>query len=278
MPLMLFHTTEMTSVQQEALQQRLGGPLSQREGHWRMAVEKRPDAAELAALREEYPFDINPVPEGFDPAAVGLFISDMDSTLISIECIDEVADFAGRKAEVARVTEAAMRGEIGFEESLTQRVQALTGLDESALEQVYAERLRLNPGGEALLAGCDERDIPTAVVSGGFTYFTDRLQRDFGINYAEANVLEIDDGRLSGRVLGTIVGAEKKRDFLQGLCRKLGITPDQAIAAGDGANDLLMLEQAGIGVAYRAKPKVQAQCDVVLNHSGLDAILHFLEI
>lgn len=278
MPLIVFHTAEMETTLQESLQQRLGGPLIRKEGHWRMAVEQRPDPATLMALREELPFDLNPLPEGFNGAEVRLFISDMDSTLITIECIDEIADFAGRKAEVAAVTEAAMRGELGFEESLTQRVEALTGLDETALERVYQERLHLSPGAERLLATLDERDIATAVVSGGFTFFTDRLQADFGLNFAQANVLEVDDGRLSGRVVGAIVGAERKRAFLEELCEKLGITPEQVVAAGDGANDLLMLERAGLGVAYRAKPKVQAQADTVLNHSGLDAILHFLDV
>jgi phosphoserine phosphatase len=277
MPELLLHTPDPAAPEHPALAEVAAGPASQRTGHWRLPLARPLAVAELEALREQVPFDLNPLPEGFDPGRVGLFISDMDSTLITIECVDEIADFAGRKAEVAAVTEAAMRGEIGFEESLTQRVEALTGLDEDVLGQIYRNRLRLNPGAEVLLAGLAERAIPRAVVSGGFTYFTDGLQRDYGIEYALANVLEMDDGRLTGRVQGAIVGAARKRAFLEELCEQLGLAPEQAIAAGDGANDLPMLERAGLGVAFRAKPRVRAEADVVLHHAGLDAILHFLE-
>ncbi|MFP4182041.1 MAG: phosphoserine phosphatase SerB [Thiohalospira sp.] len=274
---LLLHTPDPEAPNHPALAAIAADAAEPRSGHWRLPLARPLEVAELEGLREQVPFDLNPLPEGFEPGRVGLFISDMDSTLITIECVDEIADFAGRKAEVAAVTEAAMRGEIGFEESLTQRVEALTGLDEDVLGQIYRNRLRLNPGAEALLAGLAERAIPRAVVSGGFTYFTDGLQRDYGIEYALANVLEMDDGRLTGRVQGAIVGAARKRAFLEELCGQLGLAPEQAIAAGDGANDLPMLERAGLGVAFRAKPRVRAEADAVLHHAGLDAILHFLE-
>jgi phosphoserine phosphatase len=201
----------------------------------------------------------------------------MDSTLINIECIDEIADFIGVKPQVAAITAAAMRGEIDFETSLTRRVALLEGLDAHALEHVYHERLRLNPGAESLLAGLRTREIHFALVSGGFTFFTQRLKERLQIDSTLANELEIVAGRLTGRVLGTIVGAQGKAGFLTRLCKELGITPEQAIAVGDGANDLQMMQAAGLSVAYHAKPAVQAQAAIALNASGLDAILALLD-
>ena len=213
---------------------------------------------------------------GFDPGQVRLLVTDMDSTLINIECIDEIADFIGKKPEVAAITEAAMRGELNFEQSLTRRVALLAGLDASALEHVYRERLRPNPGAEQMIAGLQARGIRVGLVSGGFTYFTERLKEHLGLDYARANTLEIIADRLTGKVLGTIVGAEGKRDFLLELCRSLDITPRQAIAVGDGANDLLMMKAAGLSVAYHAKPKVRAQAHIALNLVGLEGILALL--
>ena len=201
----------------------------------------------------------------------------MDSTLINIECVDEIADFVGVKPQVAAITAAAMRGEIDFATSLTRRVALLKGLERDALEHVYRERLRLNPGAETLLAGLRARGIHFALVSGGFTFFTSRLKERLQIDFTLANELEIVDGRLTGAVIGEIVGAQAKSDFLHHLCADLGIAPGQAIAVGDGANDLQMLQAAGLGVAYHAKAVVQAQADIALNHSGLDGILALLQ-
>jgi phosphoserine phosphatase len=237
----------------------------------------RPVAADaMRVLRAAVPFDINALPERFEQESVGLLVSDMDSTLINIECVDEIADFAGVKPQVAAITEAAMRGELDFAASLTQRVATLKGLDEAVLGQVYDERLAPNPGAEALIAGLKQRHIRFALVSGGFTFFTERLKQRLGLDYTRANLLEIQGGRLTGKVLGSIVDADAKALFLQELCEELRISPRQSIAMGDGANDLKMMGAAGLGVAYRAKPRVQVQSDVVLNHSGLDAVLHFL--
>ncbi|KUM04348.1 phosphoserine phosphatase SerB [Chromobacterium subtsugae] len=203
----------------------------------------------------------------------GLLVSDMDSTLINIECIDEIADIKGLKPQVAEITERAMRGELDFGAALKERVALLAGLPESALEQVYRERLRLNPGAEALLAACRGLGIKTLLVSGGFTYFTDRLKADYGLDYAYANQLEIVDGRLTGRLTGDIIDAAAKQRLLMATRDALQLRADQVLAVGDGANDLPMLREAGVGIAYHAKPMVSAEADIAIERGGLDAIL-----
>ncbi|MCI0507616.1 MAG: phosphoserine phosphatase SerB, partial [Gammaproteobacteria bacterium] len=190
---------------------------------------------------------------------------------------DEIADFLGIKDQVAKITESAMRGEIDFNTSLQQRVGLLKNLDYNVLEKVYNERLQLNPGAEKLIAGLRSAGIKTALVSGGFRFFTDRLQKRLNLDFTLSNILEVNEGHLTGRVLGNIVNGEVKANFLSELAGQLNIDLNRTIAVGDGANDLLMLGRAGLGVAYRAKPKVQQQADAVLNHSSLDAILHFLQ-
>ncbi|WP_426116097.1 phosphoserine phosphatase SerB [Massilia sp. PWRC2] len=205
-----------------------------------------------------------------------LLAMDMDSTLITIECIDEIADMQGLKPQVAAITEAAMRGEIGFADSLRQRVALLKGLDAAALHRVYDERLQLSPGADALLAAVKAANIKTLLVSGGFTFFTDHLRARLGLDYSNANSLEIIDGKLTGQVAGAIVDAEAKRDTVKLVCEQLGIAPSQAIVMGDGANDLQMMAIAGLSVAFRAKPVVQRQAAVALNFSGLDGVLHIL--
>ncbi len=205
-----------------------------------------------------------------------LVAMDMDSTLITIECIDEIADMQGLKPQVAEITEAAMRGELDFAASLTRRVALLEGLEASALARVYEERLRISPGGESMLAAVQAAGLKTLLVSGGFTFFTERLQARLGLDYAHANVLEVENGRLTGRVVGGIVDAEEKRRTVERVCAELGIEPRQAIVMGDGANDLRMMGIAGLSVAFRAKPVVRAQAGIALNFSGLDGILTVL--
>jgi len=200
----------------------------------------------------------------------------MDSTLITIECIDEIADMQGLKPQVAAITEAAMRGELDFSESLTRRVALLEGLDAGALQRVYDERLRISMGGEAMLQAVQAAGLKTLLVSGGFTFFTDRLKPRLGLDHTHANVLEVIDGRLSGRVLGGIVDAEEKKRTVLRVCAELGIDPAQAIVMGDGANDLRMMGVAGLSVAFRAKPVVREQANVALNFSGLDGLLNIL--
>jgi len=205
-----------------------------------------------------------------------LVAMDMDSTLITIECIDEIADMQGLKPQVSAITEAAMRGELDFSESLKRRVALLEGLPVEALGRVYEERLRISPGGEAMLQAVQAAGLKTLLVSGGFTFFTERLQARLGLDHVHANLLEEQDGKLTGRVVGGIVDAEEKMRTVQRVCAELGIAPSQAIVMGDGANDLKMMGIAGLSVAFRAKPVVRAQADVALNFTGLDGLLAIL--
>ena len=208
------------------------------------------------------------------PKNIQVLAMDMDSTLINIECIDEIADFTGKKAAVAEITEATMRGEIkDFKESLRRRVALLEGIHADALEAVYRERLRPNPGAVELLAGAQQRGLYTLLVSGGFTFFTEKLRERLGFKQSQANTLEIIDGKLTGRVLGDIVDGLAKSAHLDDACQKLGCTRSNAITMGDGANDLIMMNGSGISVAYQAKPVVKEKADAAFDHVGLDAAL-----
>lgn len=236
------------------------------------------DGARVGALADAQAVDAEIVADDLRLSGFRLAAFDMDSTLITIECVDEIADYAGRKAEVAAITEAAMRGEIAdYDESLRRRVALLAGLPESTLERVWEERVRLSPGAEALLAGLKAAGLRTLVVSGGFTFFTERLKRRLGLDVARSNVLEVSDGRLTGRLVGPIVNAERKRTIVEQMCAQLGCTPAQAIVVGDGANDLKMMSIAGLSVAFHAKPIVRDETTHALNHCGLDAILNFFD-
>jgi phosphoserine phosphatase len=208
----------------------------------------------------------------------GLIAFDMDSTLITIECVDEIAAVAGRGAEVAAITEAAMRGEIAdYKESLRRRVALLEGVPAEALQRVYDERLRLSPGADALVAACRQAGLKTLLVSGGFTFFADRVVARLGIDFARSNVLEIEGGALTGRMVdqpwGDICDGAEKRTMLLETCAALGIEPSRSIAVGDGANDLLMMAAAGLSVAYHAKPKVREAATVAIDVGGLDRLL-----
>jgi len=199
---------------------------------------------------------------------------DMDSTLINIECIDEIADFTGKKFAVANITEATMRGEIkDFKESLRRRVALLEGVHANVLESVYRERLRPNPGAVELLAGAKEHGLYTLLVSGGFTFFTEKLREQLGFKQTQANTLEIIDGKLTGKVLGDIVDGAAKAAHLDAACSRLGCTKANAITIGDGANDLIMMNGSGISVAYKAKPVVKEKADAAFDRVGLDAAL-----
>jgi phosphoserine phosphatase len=222
------------------------------------------------------------VVRGFTPplalADFKLIAFDMDSTLINIECVDEIAGAAGRKAEVAAITEAAMRGEIAdYKESLRQRVALLKGVPATALQEVYDERLQLNPGAETLVRAMQGAGLKTLLVSGGFTFFSDRVRDRLGIDYTRSNVLEVQDGVLTGRMVaqpwGDICDGEEKKRMLLWACAQLGIAPAQAIAIGDGANDAPMLSAAGLSVAYHAKPKVRELAMLAIDEGGLDRLL-----
>ena len=226
-------------------------------------------AARCAKARLDWGF----VPEGRTLAHFGLLAMDMDSTLITIECIDEIADFAGRKAEVAAVTESAMRGEIDWPESLRRRVKALAGLEESALGRVYEERLRFNQGAEKLLAAAKRNGVKTLLVSGGFTYFTDRVRARLGFDYAYSNTLVVEGSRLAGTVTGPPVDAHGKAAHVARIGKELGLARERVMAIGDGANDLLMMAEAGTSIAYHAKPVVKERAGYALDYAGLDGLL-----
>ena len=211
-----------------------------------------------------------------------LIAFDMDSTLINIECVDEIADAAGRKAEVAAITEAAMRGEItDYKESLRQRVALLKGVTEEQVAQVYRNRLRLNPGAAELVLACKSAGLKVLLVSGVFTYFSDLLRDRLGLDVARSNLLEVEDGRLTGRIVpqswGDICDGAMKRETVLRTCSLIGCSPAQAIAMGDGANDLEMMSAVGLSVAYRAKPRVREQAKVAIDMGGLDRLLELFE-
>ena len=210
-----------------------------------------------------------------------LIVFDMDSTLINIECVDEIADAAGRKAEVAAITEAAMRGEItDYKDSLRRRVALLKGVSVDSMDEVYHQRLKLNPGAAELVHACKAAGMKVLLVSGGFTFFTDRIRDELGIDYTRSNVLEINDGLLTGRLVdqpwGDICDGAEKRKMLLQTCDLLGISPTQSIAMGDGANDLPMMGVAGLSVAFHAKPAVREAAMVAINTGGLDRLLEIL--
>jgi phosphoserine phosphatase len=229
--------------------------------------------AALIPLIEAEGIDWAFMPAGRKLQDYRLIAFDMDSTLITIECIDELADFAGRKVEVAAVTAAAMHGEIDYPESLRQRLMLLSGLDARMLARVYDERLQLSTGARELLDAARAAGLRTAIISGGFTYFTERLRIELGFDFATSNELEISGGKITGRVLGDIIDARAKAGHLARIKRALGVETEQVIAVGDGANDLLMLAEAGLSVAYHAKPATRAAADVALSFSGLDGLL-----
>ncbi len=242
---------------------------------WRLTDASGSD--EVATYCERRSLDWAYVPAGRMFADLGLLAMDMDSTLITIECIDEIGGMLGIKSEIAAITERAMRGEIDYAESLKRRVALLQGLDVEALDRVYREKLELSPGAERLVKQAQDLGIRTLLVSGGFTFFTERLKDRLRLDYTLSNVLEVEGGKLTGCVTGSIVDASAKAARLVELAGTLGLRKDQTLAIGDGANDVPMMAEAGVSVAYHAKPVVRAKATHALNHSGLDGVLHLFE-
>ncbi|GAB6069639.1 phosphoserine phosphatase SerB [Thiomicrorhabdus hydrogeniphila] len=279
MATLIIHSNTLNFEQIKVIERSYGqqGKPTKINNHFRIEFEETPSRETAQSLSKEIGVDITLLPKDFNANEIKLVISDMDSTFISIECIDEIADYIDVKPEVSNITEAAMRGELNFEESLIKRVALLKGLDTSALQYVYSDRLTLNPGAEKCVSALHDYGIKFALVSGGFTFFTDRLKKTYNLDYTRANVLGEQNGKLTGDVVGSIVGAQAKADFLHEICQELEIQPHQVIAVGDGANDLVMMKEAGLSVAYHAKPAVQQQASVALNYAGLDAILNFID-
>ena len=244
------------------------------------AIDKHIEGADVARLRRgaetavaELPVDVCVQP--LEGRRKRLLIADMDSTIIGCECLDELADFAGKKPQIAAITERAMRGELNFESALRERVGMLAGLSTDVLQRCYDERVRLNPGAEVLVRTMAAHGARCVLVSGGFEFFTRRVAAQAGFQHQQANRLIEADGRLTGQVAEPILGREAKLEALEREAAELGITPSQALAVGDGANDLAMIGAAGLGVAYRAKPIVAAEADARVDHSDLTALLYF---
>ena len=248
-------------------------PASRRAFRLRNAVRNESVGPYCEQRRIDYAY----MPEGRCFADLKLLAMDMDSTLITIESIDELGDLAGKKAEIAAITAQAMRGEIEYRESLRRRVAALAGLPEMSLEKIYEERLTLTPGADVLVTACKKHGVKLLLVSGGFTFFTERLKARLGIDYTLSNVLELKGGRLTGALAGDIVDADAKaKKFLQ-VAAQLGTSKAHTVAIGDGANDLKMMSEAGVSVAFRAKPVVRAQASCALNWTGLDGVVNLFE-
>ncbi len=256
----------------------LGAPSRQQARHAVWAVNSTTlDVAALSSLAHSAQHDLAVLPANWSWADFSVLAMDMDSTLINIECIDEIADYCGKKAAVAEITEAAMRGEItDFSDSLRRRVALLKGLPLTALQAVLNERLQLNPGAETLIQAAHAHGIKTLLVSGGFTFFTDAMQLRLQLSHSRSNVLNHDGRVLDGTVKDPIVDANAKRDTVQALCDELGVASSRAIAMGDGSNDLAMMGIAGLSVAYHAKPAVQAKAMSAIQYGGLDTVALWL--
>ena len=242
---------------------------------WRIHNAAKADS--IAPFCDQHRIDYGYVAEGTRFADLKLVAMDMDSTLITIACIDELGDMAGCKTEIAGITAQAMRGELDYPQSLRKRVGLLTGLSEASLTRVYEERLRLTPGAEELLGACKKHGVKLLLVSGGFTFFTDRLRERLGIDYTISNRLEAKDGKLTGQLIGDIVDADAKAAKFRAVMADLGAKRAQTVAIGDGANDLKMMAEAGVSVAFHAKPVVRAQASCAVSWCGLDAVVNLFE-
>lgn len=270
--------SEATQLKAAALAELSGAPTAEAIGPhipanaWRLRGATRRTG--VAAWCEAHRLDHAWVPENRRFADLKLLAMDMDSTLITIECVDEIGAVTGKKDEISALTAQAMRGEIDYAESLRRRVALLAGLDEDVLQDVYDEKLRLSPGAEALVYACKKHGIRTLLVSGGFTLFTERLKARLGLDDTTSNVLDVENGKLTGRILGPLVDADAKAAKLRHMAQRFGVSREQIVAIGDGANDLKMMAEAGTSVAYRAKPIVRAQATYTLDYAGLDGVIN----
>jgi phosphoserine phosphatase len=275
--ILVVQSPEATALRAAALAEMCGSAAPEVLGEhaWRLRGATKREG--VAAWCDAHHLDHAWIAEGRRFADLKLLAMDMDSTLITIECIDEIGAAINMKEEISAITAQAMRGEIDFPESLRKRVALLAGLSEDVLQDVYDEKLRLSPGAKQLVAQCKHHGVKLLLVSGGFTFFTERLKERLGLDETLSNVLEIDNGKLSGRVLGTIVDAHAKAAKFRQLAQRLGATREQTVAIGDGANDLKMMAEAGTSIAYRARPVVRVKATYSLNYSGLDGVLNLFE-
>jgi len=270
MKTIIIHSQDLSLARR--LSMSLKGELEQRKRHFRIHTSNNFNLPHLRGLNK---VDLNLISEAFNFSEVKLLVSDMDSTLISMETIDEIAKAAGMSNEVAEITEQAMQGNLDFTESFKKRVSILSGVNISLFETVYDNHLQLSPGVPGLIKSFKSLGIKSAIVSGGLVYFAERLKNQLGIDAFQANNVEIDNNCLTGKVLGKVIDAKEKANYIYELCELYQLETDQVIAIGDGANDLEMMEVAGISVAYRAKPVLEEKCDIVINYSGLDSVLDF---
>jgi phosphoserine phosphatase len=273
----LIHRAVLDGAAIDSITRSIPGELERRDNHYRLYHRNPVEMGTLITLRDSLRCDLNALPPGFDATAVRLVASDMDSTLIAIECLDELAGVAGGRERLAPITEATMRGELDFAASLRQRVAMLRGVPLDALDVLCQQRLTPSPGAGEMLAGLKQRAIPVALVTGGFVQIAQHLQQTLGLAYSLGIEPEVVDGALSGNLPAELVDATAKAEYLRRLCREMGIAPSQVIAIGDGANDVPMLQSAGLGIAYRGKPVVQAAAAAVLNYAGLEAVLDFID-
>ncbi len=252
----------------------LNGSLMRMKKHFRVQTNNK---FNLEQLRTIYKVDINLLSKEVNFSEVRLLVSDMDSTLITIETIDEIAKLSGLSDEVTSITEEAMQGRLDFTESFKRRVLILKGVNESCFKTVYEKSLKLSPGATELINFFKSIQVKSAIVSGGLHYFAERLHRQLGLDTFRANNVEIVNNFLTGKVLGKVIGAREKANYVNELYNLYQLERNQVIVIGDGANDLEMMKIAGLSVAYHAKPIVQENCNIVINHSGLDSVIDFFD-
>jgi phosphoserine phosphatase len=267
----------LTAAQANELARLAGSSTLAKTGKHAWRIRKAAPADAIAPYCDKAHIDHAFMPEGRRFADLKLLAMDMDSTLITIECIDELGDLAGCKTEIAGITAQAMRGELDYPQSLRKRVGLLKGLQEAALTRVYDERLRLTPGADQLIDACKAHGVKLLLVSGGFSFFTDRLKQRLGIDYTISNRLATQEGKLSGELIGDIVDADAKAAKFAAVAAELGASREQTVAIGDGANDLKMMALAGTSIAFHAKPVVRAQASCAISWCGLDAVVNLFE-
>ena len=269
---LIVHGNDLKTAEKIALN--LTGELESRKNHFRVHTKIN---FEIENLRSNNIVDLNIFDRSFDYDDIKLMVSDMDSTLISIETIDEIAKEVGLSNEVSLITEEAMQGHLDFSESFKKRLSILKGARTESFNEVYEDKLKLNPGAQELVNFFKSNDIKTALVSGGIDYFADKVKKQLGIDTYRANEAEIKNEALTGRVVGHVIDAKAKAKYISELCGHYQLDPNQVIAIGDGANDLEMMKLAGLSVAYHGKPILKKNCDIQINYGGLDSLLNFFD-